>query len=35
MFAMFALKFQILMILKEMHLNKINPRLEGGIEPAL
>ena len=35
MFAMFTLKVQILMILKEMHLNKISPRLEGGIEPAL
>jgi len=35
MFAMFTLKVQILMILKEMRLNKINPRLEGGIEAAL
>lgn len=35
MFAMFTFKVQILMILKEIHLYKINPRLEGGMEPAL
>lgn len=35
MFAMFTFKVQILMILKEIHLHKINPRLEGRMEPAL
>ena len=35
MFAMFTFKVQILMILKEIHLHKINPRLDGGMEPAL